>query len=103
MLTMRPAAERGRTHIDWLDSRHTFSFGDYRDPQWHHFRTLRVINDDSVAPGGGFGTHPHRDMEIVTWILSGALEHRDSLGNGSQIRPGDAQRMTAGKFVSLDS
>jgi len=99
MLTMRSAAERGRTHIDWLDSWHTFSFGDYRDPQWHHFRTLRVINDDLVAPGGGFGTHPHRDMEIVTWILSGALEHRDSLGNGSQIRPGDAQRMTAGTGI----
>lgn len=99
MLTLRPAAERGRTRIDWLNSYHTFSFGEYHDPQWHRFRTLRVINDDFVAPGGGFDTHPHRDMEIITWILSGALEHRDSLGNGSVIRPGDAQRMTAGTGI----
>ena len=99
MLTLRPAAERGRTRIDWLNSYHTFSFGEYHDPQWHHFRTLRVINDDFVGPAGGFDTHPHRDMEIITWILSGALEHRDSLGNGSVIRPGDAQRMTAGTGI----
>lgn len=99
MLTIRPAASRGRTCIDWLDSWHTFSFGDFRDPQWRGFRSLRVINDDRVAPGGGFDTHPHRDMEIITWVLSGALEHRDSLGNGSVIRPGDMQRMTAGSGI----
>ena len=99
MLTIRPAASRGHTDIDWLDSWHTFSFGDYRDPQWHGFRSLRVINDDRVAPRGGFDTHPHRDMEIITWVLSGALEHRDSLGNGSVIRPGDMQRMTAGTGI----
>ena len=99
MLTIRPAASRGRTAIDWLDSWHTFSFGEYHDPQWRGFRSLRVINDDRVAPGGGFDTHPHRDMEIITWVLSGALEHRDSLGNGSVIRPGDMQRMTAGTGI----
>jgi len=99
MLTIRPAASRGRTAVDWLDSWHSFSFGDYHDPQWRGFRSLRVINDDRVAPGGGFDTHPHRDMEIITWVLSGALEHRDSLGNGSVIRPGDMQRMTAGTGI----
>ncbi len=99
MLTIRPAATRGRTAIDWLDSWHSFSFGDYQDPQWRGFRSLRVINDDRVAPGGGFDTHPHRDMEIITWVLSGSLEHRDSLGNGSVIRPGDMQRMTAGTGI----
>jgi redox-sensitive bicupin YhaK (pirin superfamily) len=99
MLTIRPAASRGRTAVDWLDSWHTFSFGDYHDPEWRGFRSLRVINDDRVAPSGGFDTHPHRDMEIITWVLSGALEHRDSLGNGSVIRPGDMQRMTAGTGI----
>jgi len=99
MLTIRSAQARGRTAIDWLDSRHTFSFGDYRDHNWHKFRSLRVINDDRVAPRGGFDTHPHRDMEIITWVLSGSLEHRDSLGNGSVIRPGDLQRMTAGTGI----
>lgn len=99
MLTLRPARERGRTHIDWLDSWHTFSFGDYRDANWRGFRSLRVINDDFVGPAGGFDTHPHRDMEIITYILSGALEHRDSLGTGSVIRPGDVQRMTAGTGI----
>jgi redox-sensitive bicupin YhaK (pirin superfamily) len=99
MMTLRPAAERGRTSIDWLESWHSFSFGDYHDPRWRGFRSLRVINDDRVAPGGGFDTHPHRDMEIITWVLSGALEHRDSLGNGSVIRPGDMQRMTAGTGI----
>ncbi len=99
MLTLRDAAGRGRTAIDWLDSWHSFSFGDFHDPKWRGFRNLRVINDDRVAPGGGFDTHPHRDMEIITWVLSGALEHRDSLGNGSVIRPGDMQRMTAGTGI----
>jgi hypothetical protein len=99
MFTLRPAASRGRTSLDWLDSWHTFSFGDYRDPQWRGFRSLRVINDDRVAPGGGFDTHPHRDMEIITWVLAGALEHRDSLGNGSVVRPGDMQRITAGTGI----
>jgi hypothetical protein len=99
MITIRPAAARGRTKIDWLDSRHTFSFGEYRDPAHMGFRTLRVINDDVVAPGSGFGTHGHADMEIFTWVLEGELEHKDSLGNGSVIRPGDAQRMSAGTGI----
>jgi hypothetical protein len=99
MIEIRKDGERGRTEIDWLDSRHTFSFGEYYDPQHMGFRALRVINDDRVAPGGGFGTHPHRDMEIITVVLDGALEHKDSLGNGSVIRPGDVQRMTAGAGI----
>ncbi len=99
MITVRPASERGRTHIDWLDSRHTFSFGEYHDPRHMGFRGLRVINDDRVAPGGGFATHAHRDMEIVTYVLEGGLQHRDSLGTGSIIRPGDVQRMTAGTGI----
>jgi quercetin 2,3-dioxygenase len=99
MMTIRPAARRGRTQIDWLDSRHTFSFGDYRDPSQMGFRTLRVINDDRVAPAAGFGMHGHRDMEIITYVLDGALEHRDSLGTGEVIRPGDVQRMTAGTGI----
>jgi redox-sensitive bicupin YhaK (pirin superfamily) len=96
MLTIRKGTERGATQFDWLDSKHTFSFGDYFDPRHHHFRSLRVINDDVIAPGGGFGAHPHRDMEIITYVLSGQLEHRDSMGHGEIIRAGEWQAMHAG-------
>jgi redox-sensitive bicupin YhaK (pirin superfamily) len=99
MLQIRRAADRGITKIDWLDSRHTFSFGSYYDANHQGFRDLRVINDDRVEPGQGFGSHPHRDMEILTWILEGALEHEDSMGNRSVIRAGELQRMTAGMGV----
>ncbi|HZZ27880.1 MAG TPA: pirin family protein [Pirellulales bacterium] len=99
MITLRKADQRGQTKIDWLDSRHSFSFGDYYDPQQMGFGPLRVINEDFVQPGMGFGMHPHRDMEIITYIVSGALEHKDSLGTGSVIRPGDVQRMTAGAGI----
>lgn len=100
MIQIRKAQERGLTEIDWLKSYHTFSFDPYYDPQYDHFRLLRVINEDWVKPGAGFPPHSHRDMEIITYILSGALQHKDSMGNGSVIRPGDVQRMTAGTGVT---
>ncbi len=98
-IQIRKSADRGHTNIGWLNSKHTFSFGDYYDPEWMGYRSLRVINDDIVAPGMGFGTHGHQNMEIISIVLEGSLEHKDSLGQGEVLHPGEVQVMSAGKGI----